>query len=248
MPLLGPRGGRCSSRTRACSGATAYAFEAGAGRRRRRRDDVADRAICSRARTPRSTIRSRPPARPRCCSSTSRDGWSTTRRGTRGREVSHLLRGEVDVDRGRGAARSPRPRHLRLLDNGVVRSKSDALDVDDPHAYHLVPREVGQGRAPSPRTCRSAATRRRVRRRRRLARGPQRRGGRRHLLARRQRGGQGPARSRIGAAANVRVARRPPTALASTRPSSPSSPSAARGVVALGRIIRHNCNDVTRPD
>lgn len=64
-----------------------------------------------------------------------------------GREVSHLLRGEVDVTEAQELLIRHGHDDLRLVDNGVVRSKSDELEVGHPHAYHLVPREAGKANA-----------------------------------------------------------------------------------------------------
>jgi hydroxymethylpyrimidine pyrophosphatase-like HAD family hydrolase len=58
----------------------------------------------------------------------------------RGREVSHLFRGLVDAFEADALLREHGHDQLRLVDNGVVRSRSAAL-ADLPHvrAYHLVP-------------------------------------------------------------------------------------------------------------
>jgi hydroxymethylpyrimidine pyrophosphatase-like HAD family hydrolase len=64
-----------------------------------------------------------------------------------GREVSYLMRGDVDAfeadallaEHGFGA--------LRLLDNGAIAMRSEALPgIDRPRAYHLLPRGVSKAR------------------------------------------------------------------------------------------------------
>jgi phosphoglycolate phosphatase len=56
----------------------------------------------------------------------------------RGREVTHLLRGVIDVDE----ANELLPDDLQLLDNGEISSKPSL--PDHPHAYHLAPRSVSK--------------------------------------------------------------------------------------------------------
>ena len=58
----------------------------------------------------RSSTRSRPRARRRCCSSAIPTGSSTTRPWSVGREVSHLFRGDVDLDEVAARAGTSRPR------------------------------------------------------------------------------------------------------------------------------------------
>ncbi len=57
-----------------------------------------------------------------------------------GREVSHLFRGLVDADEADEVLREQGHDGLRLVDNGTVRSRSDALaGLAQVRAYHLVP-------------------------------------------------------------------------------------------------------------
>lgn len=62
----------------------------------------------------------------------------------RDREFTHLLRGNVDV----GDAADLLARHgiqdVRLVDNGTTRRRSDDLEVDSVHVYHLMPRSAGK--------------------------------------------------------------------------------------------------------
>jgi hydroxymethylpyrimidine pyrophosphatase-like HAD family hydrolase len=61
------------------------------------------------------------------------------------REISHLFRGDVDsaqaerllIDNGHG--------NLRLVDNGVLSRSMEG--VENPHAYHLIPREASKAKA-----------------------------------------------------------------------------------------------------
>ncbi|MFN8161843.1 MAG: HAD hydrolase family protein [Solirubrobacterales bacterium] len=54
-----------------------------------------------------------------------------------GRVLSHLFRGEVDVEEGNELLRASGHRELRLLDNGAISRPMPGIDVA--HAYHLVP-------------------------------------------------------------------------------------------------------------
>jgi hydroxymethylpyrimidine pyrophosphatase-like HAD family hydrolase len=57
-----------------------------------------------------------------------------------GREVSHLLRGQVDVGEVDDVLAAAGHGDLRLLDNGVVHRRSAGLDgLDHVRSYHLVP-------------------------------------------------------------------------------------------------------------
>jgi hydroxymethylpyrimidine pyrophosphatase-like HAD family hydrolase len=64
------------------------------------------------------------------------------------REVSHLFRGLVDAAEVDALLGQHGYEHLRLIDNGVVRSRSQAL-ADLPHVrgYHLVPAGAAKGAA-----------------------------------------------------------------------------------------------------
>ena len=63
------------------------------------------------------------------------------------REVSHLMRGEVDVVEAEALLARHGHDDLRLVDNGVVRRRSEHLEVERPHAYHLVPGEASKAAA-----------------------------------------------------------------------------------------------------
>jgi phosphoglycolate phosphatase len=57
-----------------------------------------------------------------------------------GREISHLLRGQVDVGEVDGLLAAEGHGDLRLVDNGVVHRRSPALDgLDHVRGYHLLP-------------------------------------------------------------------------------------------------------------
>jgi hydroxymethylpyrimidine pyrophosphatase-like HAD family hydrolase len=57
-----------------------------------------------------------------------------------GREISHLLRGQVDVAEVDALLAAEGHHDLRLVDNGVVHRRSPALDgLDHVRSYHLVP-------------------------------------------------------------------------------------------------------------
>ncbi|WP_354699393.1 hypothetical protein DSM112329_05108 [Paraconexibacter sp. AEG42_29] len=62
-----------------------------------------------------------------------------------GREVSHLLRGLVDTDEADALLAGAGLGSLRLLDNGGVHRRSEALaGLEQVRAYHLVPRTVSK--------------------------------------------------------------------------------------------------------
>jgi phosphoglycolate phosphatase len=63
------------------------------------------------------------------------------------REVSHLFRGRVDTFEADGLLRDEGHRDLRLVDNGAIRRRSPTLEVEQAHAYHLVPGEASKARA-----------------------------------------------------------------------------------------------------
>jgi hydroxymethylpyrimidine pyrophosphatase-like HAD family hydrolase len=59
----------------------------------------------------------------------------------RGRSVTHLLRGLVDLDE----ANALLPDDLQLVDNGAISPKASLADLPGPpHAYHLLPRGVSK--------------------------------------------------------------------------------------------------------
>lgn len=64
-----------------------------------------------------------------------------------GREVSHLLRGKVDLDEVRAVLEQAGLGWLRLVDNGVIRSSSEQLaGLPAIHAYHLIPAGASKAR------------------------------------------------------------------------------------------------------
>ena len=66
----------------------------------------------------------------------------------RNREVSHLFRGLVDAFEADALLAEHGHGDLRLVDNGVVRRRSDALaDLSQVRAYHLVPGGASKARA-----------------------------------------------------------------------------------------------------
>jgi phosphoglycolate phosphatase len=61
------------------------------------------------------------------------------------RELSHLFRGKVDVDRANEVLAEHGHDDLRFLDNGAIGRPMPGLEVT--HAYHLVPREASKAKA-----------------------------------------------------------------------------------------------------
>ena len=67
--------------------------------------------------------------------------WST------GREVSHLFRGNVDLDEVTAALEAQGLGWLRLVDNGVIRAASEQMPgLPVIHAYHLIPAGASKAR------------------------------------------------------------------------------------------------------
>lgn len=67
---------------------------------------------------------------------------------SRGREVSHLFRGSVDLDSVRSALSDSGYEWLRLVDNGVIREHAEQMPgVSVVHAYHLVPAATSKAHA-----------------------------------------------------------------------------------------------------
>jgi hydroxymethylpyrimidine pyrophosphatase-like HAD family hydrolase len=67
---------------------------------------------------------------------------------SRGREVSHLLRGAVDLDEAASVLSAAGCDWLRLVDNGVVREHAEQMaGLPIVHAYHLVPAAASKARA-----------------------------------------------------------------------------------------------------
>ena len=66
----------------------------------------------------------------------------------RGREVSHLFRGEVDAFAANDLLAAHGHGNLRLVDNGAMHSGRTTLtDVAEPRVYHLIPEGVSKARA-----------------------------------------------------------------------------------------------------
>jgi phosphoglycolate phosphatase len=66
----------------------------------------------------------------------------------RGREVSHLFRGSVDLGEAQALLDSSGFGWLRLLDNGVVRAPEEQMPgLPTIHAYHLIPAAASKARA-----------------------------------------------------------------------------------------------------
>lgn len=73
---------------------------------------------------------------------------------SRGRDVSHLMRGDVDVDSANALLDSEGLDWLRLVDNGVLAAHGInlpgalfGLNSDSVHAYHLMPAGASKARA-----------------------------------------------------------------------------------------------------
>jgi len=66
----------------------------------------------------------------------------------RGREVSHLFRGSIDLGEAQQLLDRSGFQWLRLLDNGVVRAPEEQMPgLPTVHAYHLIPAEASKARA-----------------------------------------------------------------------------------------------------
>jgi phosphoglycolate phosphatase len=59
-----------------------------------------------------------------------------------GRQLSHLFRGEVDVEEANRLLEEHGHGELRLLDNGAINKTMPGIEVA--HAYHLVPKQVSK--------------------------------------------------------------------------------------------------------
>ncbi len=67
---------------------------------------------------------------------------------SRGREVSHLFRGSVDLEAAHALLAGAGIGWLRLVDNGVIREHAGQMPgLDVVHAYHLVPAGASKARA-----------------------------------------------------------------------------------------------------
>jgi hydroxymethylpyrimidine pyrophosphatase-like HAD family hydrolase len=65
-----------------------------------------------------------------------------------GREVSHLFRGDLDLDEAHAVLENAGLGWLRLVDNGVVRAASEQMpQIAVAHAYHLIPAAASKARA-----------------------------------------------------------------------------------------------------
>jgi hydroxymethylpyrimidine pyrophosphatase-like HAD family hydrolase len=63
------------------------------------------------------------------------------------RQVSHLMRGLVDVDEANALLEAQGHHGLRLVDNGAIAPKPSLPDLEGPpHSYHLVPAGVSKAR------------------------------------------------------------------------------------------------------
>jgi hypothetical protein len=66
----------------------------------------------------------------------------------RGREVSHLFRGAIDLAEAQALLDASGHGWLRLLDNGVVRAPDEQMSgLPTIHAYHLIPAAASKARA-----------------------------------------------------------------------------------------------------
>ena len=74
----------------------------------------------------------------------------------KGREVSHLFRGDVDAFEADELLQREGHGDLRLVDNGGIHPIGPGMEGT--RAFHLIPRSASKG-APSPGTCALAATR-----------------------------------------------------------------------------------------
>lgn len=63
------------------------------------------------------------------------------------RDVSFLLRGEIDLEEANELIRRKCHPELKLIDNGFAHRRSDRLQVDRPNIYHLLPSAVSKANA-----------------------------------------------------------------------------------------------------
>ena len=134
-----------------------------------------------------------------------------------GREISHLFRGLVDVTEVDALLARSGHETLRLVDNGVVRRRSDALSgLAQLRGYHLIPAGASKAAAVALHMRDPRPPSRGDFRDRRLARGSRCRRAGRHLLGRRQR-----ARATIRPCATRSP--RTPTFASPMRPTAPAS-------------------------
>lgn len=63
------------------------------------------------------------------------------------REFSHLFRGNVDVAEAEELLGEHGHENLRLVDNGAISRRSPTLEVDQAHAYHLIPKPASKANA-----------------------------------------------------------------------------------------------------
>jgi hydroxymethylpyrimidine pyrophosphatase-like HAD family hydrolase len=63
------------------------------------------------------------------------------------RQFSHLFRGNVDLADVDALFRGHDHSHLRLVDNGITERRSETLEVDVIHTYHLIPKAAGKANA-----------------------------------------------------------------------------------------------------
>jgi hydroxymethylpyrimidine pyrophosphatase-like HAD family hydrolase len=67
---------------------------------------------------------------------------------SRGREISHLFRGEVDLDHAHAVLGDAGLGWLRLVDNGVIHEHAGRFpELEVVHAYHLIPGGASKARA-----------------------------------------------------------------------------------------------------
>lgn len=63
------------------------------------------------------------------------------------RHISHLFRGQVDTFAADELLREHGLGDLRLVDNGAIHRRSPTLEVEQAHAYHLIPAGASKARA-----------------------------------------------------------------------------------------------------
>lgn len=62
------------------------------------------------------------------------------------RQFTHLLRGSLDLDAAHKLLAEQSHGGVRLIDNGITERRSDRLQGDVIHVYHLVPAAAGKGK------------------------------------------------------------------------------------------------------
>jgi len=60
---------------------------------------------------------------------------------------SHLMRGHINTADADALLEKSGHGELKVVDNGVIEDRGYGMNVREPHAYHIIPREAGKGSA-----------------------------------------------------------------------------------------------------